>query len=79
MPSQVELIGHDKDIGSAEIDQRADIQPITEVGNYADKIGDKYQQYELVKSDYLFTVGNRRLFSQAGIHDVLIEGFAGQK
>jgi hypothetical protein len=79
VPSQVQLIGHYKDIGGAQVDQRTDIQTITEIGNDADKIGYQDQQDELIKSDYLLPVGNRRLFSQAGIDNILVKGFAGQK
>jgi hypothetical protein len=77
MPSQVKLIGHDKNIRGAKVDQRTNIQTITEIGNYTDKVGNEYQQYELIKPDDLFPLGNGRLLSQAGINDILIEGFTG--
>jgi hypothetical protein len=78
-PSQVELIGHYKNISSAKINQCTDIQPIYKVRNNTYEVGSQYEQDELVEPDGLFPLGMGRLSTQAGIDDVLIEGFTGQK
>jgi hypothetical protein len=41
LPPQVAMIRYDKDIGRAEINERADIQAENEKGNYTDEVSDK--------------------------------------
>jgi hypothetical protein len=68
------MIGDDKDIGGRKIDQRADIQTITEIGDNTDEVGDEDEQDELVEPDRLLLFRWGIVFPEAGIDDVLIEG-----
>jgi hypothetical protein len=67
------MIGYDKDIGGAKIDQRADIEAKTEVGNNTDKMRNKNKKDELVETYRLFPFGMGIVFPKAGIDDILIE------
>ena len=68
------MIGDDKDISSAEVDQCADIEAKTEIRNNTDKMRDKNKEDELVETDRLFPVGMVIIFPEAGVNDILIEG-----
>ena len=68
------MIGHDKDIGSAEVDERADIETETEIGDNADEMRNKDQENELVKTGRLLSFGRRVILPDPGIDNVLIEG-----
>lgn len=67
------MIGYDKDIGRAKVDQCADIKAKTEVGNNTDKMRYKNEKDELVETYRLFPFGMSILFPKAGIDDILIE------
>ena len=76
IPPEVQVIGYDEDIGGAEIDERADIEAETEIGNDANEMCYEYQQDELVEPDRLFPFGRGMLIPQPGIDYILIEGSA---
>ena len=67
------MIGDDKDIGGAEVDQCADIQAKTEIGNNTDKMRYKNEEDKLVETYRLFPFGMGIVFPKAGIDDILIE------
>ena len=52
--AKVEMIGNDENIGGAQVDECADIQPKNEVGDDANKMRHEDQQDELVEPDRLF-------------------------
>jgi hypothetical protein len=51
---QVEMIRYDEEIGRREVDQGADKEAETEVGDDADKMRNKDEENELVEPDRLF-------------------------
>jgi hypothetical protein len=67
------MIGYDKDIGGAKVDQCADIEAKTEVGNNTDKMRYKNEEDELVETYRLFPLGMSIVFPKTGIDDILIE------
>jgi hypothetical protein len=68
------MIGDNEEIGGAQVDQRADIKPKTEIGNDTDKVSYKDQEDELVKADRLLSFGWRVILPDPGIDNILIEG-----
>ena len=48
------MIGNDKNIGGAEVDERAYIETKNEIGDDANKVRHEDQQDELVEPDRLF-------------------------
>ena len=67
------MIGHDKDIGSAEVDECADIETETEIRDNADEMRDEDQQDELVEPYRLLPSSGGMTFLQPGIDDIVIE------
>lgn len=74
----IEIEGDDEKIGGAEVDEGADIQSIGKVGDDADEVGDKGQQYELVETDHLSAPGRGIVIPQAGIDDVFVKRPTGE-
>ena len=72
------MIGDDEDIGSAEIDQGADIKTESEIGDDGHEVRYQDQQDELVEPDGLFPFGRVMLFPQPGIDYILIKGLEEQ-
>jgi hypothetical protein len=68
------MIGDDEEIGRAQVDQRADIEPKTEVGHNAHEMRHKDQQDELVETDRLLSFGRGVILPDPGIDNILIEG-----
>ena len=68
------MIGDDKDIGGAKVDQRADIEAKTEIRDYTDKVRYKDEKDKLVETYRLFPFGMGIVFPNAGIDDIFIEG-----
>ena len=58
------MIGQDKDVGCAQVDQRADIETEGEIGDDADEMRYEYQQDELVEPDRLFPFVGRIVLPQ---------------
>src|ERR1700722_8340965 len=73
-PPQVEMIGDNKEIGGAQVDQRTDKKPKTEIGDDADEMRDKDQENELVKTGRLLSLGRRVILPDPGIDNILIKG-----
>jgi len=73
MPPQVEMIGYDKDIGRAKIDQRTDVKPETEIGDDTDEMRDEDEEDELVEPDRLLRLGSRIVIPEPGIDYIFIE------
>jgi hypothetical protein len=71
---QVEVIGYDKDIGSTQVNQCADIKTKAEIGNDAYEMRDKDQQDELVETNRLLSLGRGIFVPDPGIDNVLIKG-----
>ena len=67
------MIGYDKDVSRAEVDQCADIEAKTEVGDNTDKMRYKNKENKLVETYRLFPFGMSILFPKAGIDYILIE------
>lgn len=59
--AEIEVIGHDEDVGRAEIDERADIETEIEIRDDADEVSDEDQQDELIESYRLFPFGGGML------------------
>ena len=74
MPSQVEMIGDDKYIGCAKVDQRADIQTKIKVRDDADEMRHENEEDELVEPYRLFPFGRCIVIPQAGIDYILVKG-----
>jgi len=72
--SEVEMIRDDEDIGGRKVDQRADIQTKTEIGDNTDEVSDEDEKDKLVEPDRLFPFRRSIVFPETGIDDVLIEG-----
>jgi hypothetical protein len=68
------MIGDNKKIGCAQIDQRTDIKTKAEIGNNANEVRNKDQQDELVKSDRLLSLGRGVILPEPRIDYILIEG-----
>jgi len=74
LPPQVEMVGDNEDIGGAQVDQRTDVKPKTEIGDNADEMRDKDQENELVKTDRLLSFGRGVILPDPGIDNILIKG-----
>ena len=72
------MIGNDKNIGGAQIDQGADIKTKSKEGDDGNEVRDQDQQDELVEPDSLFTFGRGILFPQPGIDYILVKGLEEQ-
>ena len=68
------MLGNDKDIGGAKIDQGADIKTEHEIGNDGYEVRYQDQQDELVEPDGLFPLGRGIFIPEPGIDYILIEG-----
>ena len=68
------MIGNDKDIGGAQIDQGADIKTKSEVGDDGYEVRYQDQQDKLVEPDGLFASGMGIFLPQPGIDYILIKG-----
>ena len=53
------MIGDDEDIGGAKVDQCADIEAKTEIGNNTDKMRYKNEEDKLVLSESMSEVGRQ--------------------
>ena len=67
------MIGEDKEVGRAQVDQRADIETEDEIGDDADEMRDEDQQDELVEPDRLLLFGRGIIIPEPGIDDVRIK------
>lgn len=72
------MIGNDKDIGGAEIDQGADIKTENEIGDDGYEVRNQDQQDELIEPDGLFPLGRGILLPQPGIDYILVKGLEEQ-
>jgi hypothetical protein len=72
------VIGNDEDIGSAEIDQGADIKTESEIRDDRYEVRDQDQQDELIEPDGLFPLGGGILFPQPGVDYILVKGLEEQ-
>jgi hypothetical protein len=66
--------GNNEEIRGAQVDQRTDIKPKTEIGNDADKVSYKDQQDELVETDRLLSFGRGVILPDPGVDNILIKG-----
>jgi hypothetical protein len=68
------MVGDDKDIGGAEVDQGADIKTESEIGDDGHELCDQDQQDELIEPDGLFSFGRVILLPQPGVDYILVKG-----
>jgi hypothetical protein len=68
------MIGYDKDIGSTQVDQCADIKSKKEIGDDAYEMCDKDQQDELVETNRLLSLGRGIFVPDPGIDNILVKG-----
>ena len=67
------MIGNDKNIGGAKVDQCADIEAKTKVGDNTDKMRYENEEDKLVETYRLFPFGMSILLPKTGIDYILIE------
>jgi hypothetical protein len=74
LPPEIQMIGYDKDISGTEVDEGADIEAETEIGNDAYEMRDQYQQDKLVEPDRFFPFGRGIFLPDPGIDNILVKG-----